>query len=890
MNSLPAKMRAFAIRLCGSVRGRGAGEFDEELEAHLALHTDAGVAAGLSEADARRRAVMQLGGVEQARQARREGRTLPWLENVARDLRYAVRTAAKHPAIALVAVISIGLGIGANATIFAMVSRFVLRPAPVGDPAMLLSLHIAQRGERCCNAFPLPLFQDIRDQARSFSGVAAWFSEPLPVSISGGSEPERIWGQAVTTNFFDVLELPMVRGRGFAATENRTPAIVMSERLWQSRYGSDPEIVGKNVTMSGRSFAVVGIAPASFHSVDQILDTQFWVPLGIAPELAATLPPQQSREYHWLEVIARLRDGVTRTQAASELDTMAHRFAAEYPKTDKDNSFVFEQAGSLPPRERSAVLTFLSALGVIVILLLAIAGANVANLLFAKAAGRQREMAVRLAIGATRARLRRQLLMESTLLGVAGGALGVLMSLWSTQSLSAFRVPAPIPLDLRVALDWRTLAYTLVASIVCGVLLGIAPAWAASRPMLANALKGEDALARPGRRVTLRNVLVVGQVAMSLVLLCVTGLFLRSMQSAARIDLGFRTQGLLLMSVDPRLNGYTPEQISRFMRELRQRVAALPGVDAAVTTDVAMLSGGHRSDGFTIAGSEGKDSPHAMTDLYMTTSGYFQALGVPMLAGRDFGNEAADAPRVAVVNKAFAEKMFRGGNPIGQHVHGGHWDYEIIGVVGNAKSRTIGEDTRPMLYRSLDQSIAEDPSGMGYTLIVHTPGNPAAVAEGVRRQIYAIDRNIAIYNEETMEEHVRSAFFLPRLAVTLFGVFGGIGLLLAAVGLYGVMSYAVSRRTREIGIRMALGAHAGSVARLVVKHGMVLVLIAMVLGWPVAWMVSRFASSFLYGIQPHDVVTFAVVPVFLGAIALVACWVPARRAALVDPMKALRTE
>jgi predicted permease len=885
------KLRGVWVRLVGMVRGSCADdEFSAELEAHVAMQVEDEVRSGLSEEEARRRAVMQLGGVEQARQKRREGRTLPWIENVGRDLRYAVRTLAKHPAVTLVAVISIGLGIGANATIFAMVSRFVLRPAPVGDPATLLSLHIAQRGERCCNAFPLPLFEDIRDQAKSFSGVAAWFSEPLPVSISGGSEPERVWGQAVTTNFFDVLQLPMVKGRGFAGTENRTPAIVMSARLWQSRYESDPEIVGKNITLSGRSFTVVGIAPASFHSVDQILDPQFWVPLGIAPELAATLPPQRSREYHWLEVVARLRDGVTRTQAASELDTMAHRFAAEYPQTDKDNAFVSEQAGSLPPRERSAVLTFLSALGVIVLLLLAIAGANVANLLFAKAAGRQREMAVRLALGATRARLRRQMLMESTLLGVMGGALGALLSLWSTQSLSAFRVPAPVPLNLNVALDWRTLLYTLAVSVGCGVVLGMAPAWAASRPMLANALKGEDALAGPGRRVSLRSVLVVVQIGMSMVLLCVTGLFLRSMQSAASIDLGFRAQGLLLMSVDPRVNGYTPVQISRFMRELRERVAGLPGVDAAVSTDVAVLSGGHRSDGFTIAGSEEKDSPHAMTDLYMTTRGYFGALGIPMLAGRDFGSDSVDGPRLAVVNKAFAETMFPGGNPIGQHVHGGHWDYQIIGVVGNTKSRTIGEDTRPVLYRWLDQSIAEDPSGMGYTLVVHTPGNPAALVEAVRRQIYAIDRNIAIYNEETMEEHVKSAYFLPRLAATLFGVFGGIGLVLAAVGLYGVMSYAVSRRTREIGIRMALGARAGNVARLIVRQGMVLAVIAMVLGWPVAWMLSRFASSFLYGIKPHDVVTFAAVPVFLGAIALVACWLPARRAAAVDPVQALRTE
>ena len=875
--------------MLGMMGSRRDDEFSAELEAHIAMQAEDGVRAGLSEEEARRRAVMQLGGVEQAKQARRDGWTLPWIEDLGRDLRYAVRTLAKHPAVTLVAVISIGLGIGANATIFAMVSRFVLRPAPVGDPTTLLSLHIAPKGDPCCNEFPLPVYEDIRNQAKSFSGVAAIF-ELLPASISGDGEPERVWGQAVTTNFFDVLRLPMVSGRGFAEEESRSSNVVLSARLWQRRFASDPQIVGKSVKLSGKAFTVIGIAPASFRSVDQILDIQFWVPLGVGPELAADIPPQNSREYHWLAVVARLCDGVTRSQAASELDTMAHRFAAEYPKTDKNMAFRFEQAGSLPPRESATVLTFLSVLSVIVLLLLAIAGANVANLLFAKAAGRQREMAVRLALGATRARLRRQTLMESTVLGVAGGMIGVLLSLWSTQGLSAFHFPAPIPLNLFVALDWRTLLYTLMVSIGCGVLLGVAPAWAASRPMLANALKGEDALARPGRRVTLRNVLVVAQIAMSVVLLCVTGLFLRSMQSAASIDLGFRSQGLLLMSVDPRLNGYTPEQISRFMRELRQRVAALPGVDEAVSTDVAVLSGGHRSDGFSIAGREGKDSPYAMTDLYMTSHGYFGTLGIPMLAGRDLGNEAANGPRVAVVNKAFADRLFPGGNPLGQHVHGGSWTYEIVGVVGNTKSRTIGEDTRPVLFRSLDQSIAEDPSGMGYTLVVHTSGNPAALSEPVRRQIYALDKNIAIYNEETMEEHVKSAYFLPRLAATLFGVFGGIGLVLAAVGLYGVMSYAVSRRTREIGIRMALGARSGNVAGLVVRQGMVLALIAMGLGWPVAWMLSHFASSFLYGIKPHDLVTFVAVPIFLGAIALIACWLPARRAASVDPVQALRTE
>ncbi len=655
------RLRGFWIRLAGLLRPSHADhEFSDELESHIAMHVEDGIRSGLNPEEARRRALVQLGGADQVRQARRERRTLPWVESLTRDIRYAFRTLAKHPAVTAIAVLSIALGIGANATIFSMVSRFVLRPAPVGEPSTLLSLHVAQQGEQCCNAFPLPLYNDLRDQAKSFSGVAAYF-ELIPASISGGGEPERVWGQAVSPNFFDVLELPMVLGRAFSSDDNRISTVVISARLWQRSFAGDRQIIGKTITLSGRSFTVVGIAPASFHSVDQILDTQFWVPLGIATQLVPNLPPADSREFHWLSLVGRLRPGVTRMQAAAELDTLANRFALSYPKTDKGNSFVFEQAGSLPPRERTAALTFLAALSIVVLLLLAIAGANVANLLFAQAAARQREMAVRLALGATRARLRRQLLIESTLLGLAGGFLGVFFSFLSTQSLSAIRLPAPVPLDIHVGVDWRTLLYTFAIGFCCGVLLGLAPAWAASRPVLSNALRGEEALARPGRRFSLRNVLVVAQVGMSLVLLLVTGLFLRSLQSAANIDIGFRPLGLLLLSVDPRLNGYTPQQISQFLAGLRRRVSALPGVDSAVTTDVALLSGGNRSDGFTVAGHSGKDASFTNADLYMTTPGYFDALGTPRLAGRDFGNEVADGPRVAIINKAFADRLFPGG-------------------------------------------------------------------------------------------------------------------------------------------------------------------------------------------------------------------------------------
>ena len=884
------QLRALARRVSGLFQsGRGDADFAAELESHIVLDTEAGMRNGLTPEEARRQALIRLGGAEQTRQAYRERRTLPWLESFVRDAGYGLRTLGKNRGATAIAILSIGLGIGANATIFSMVSRFVLRPAPVGDPTTLLALHTTHDGDQCCNNFSTPVYNDVRDQAKSFSGVAA-YDELIPASIGGRGEPERVWGQAVTSNFFNVLQLPMVVGRGFIDGQEDASEVVIGAGLWQRRFNRDPAISGKTVTLSGRVFTVVGVATPAFHGADQILNTEFWVPLGTVPQLAPNFGDQSSRNNHWLAVVARLNPGVSRSQASAELKTLAFRFAKAYPETDKGCGFVFEQAGSLPPRERGTALIFLTALAIVVLLVLSIAGANVANLLFAQAASRQRDMAVRLALGATRWRLQRQMLIESLLLGLGGGTVGILLSLWSTQALSALHLPAPVPLDLSVRVDWRVLLYSFALSTACGLLFGLAPAWTASRPKLANALKGEDALARPGRRISLRNLLVVVQIAMSVVLLCITGLFLRSLRSASSIDIGFRSQNLLLMSMDPSVQGYNSERTVAFLTRLQERVGALPGVQSAVVTDVAPLNGGHRSDGFSTDAAPNSGTSDGSTELYMVTPGYFETIGTPRIAGVDFGNETATGPKTAIVNQAFVQHIFGGQNPIGQTTTGGGATYRIIGVVGNIKSRTLGEDTRPVLYRSLMQTVDREPSFLGYTLVVHTAGDPGGMAEAVRRQIYGLDPNMAIYNAETMEEHVRTAYFLPRLAAMLFGTFGFIGLVLAGVGLYGVMSYSVSRRTREIGIRMALGARAGTVEQLVLRQGLVLTVIAIALGWPAAWMLAKLASSFLYGIQPHDALTFALVPPFLAVIAMAACYIPARRAASIDPMQALRTE
>src|ERR1700728_520563 len=468
------------------------------------------------------------------------------------DLAYTFRRISKSPALVFTIMISIGLGIAANSTIFSMVSRFVLRPAPVGDPRTLMTLHTTHDGDQCCNNFPWRPSTDVRDRAKSFSGVSA-YDELLPASIGGSGEPERVWGQSATANYFDVGQMHMALGRGFLPSEEKQSVVVLGYRLWQRRFSGDPSIVGKSITLSGKPFTVIGVAPAGYHGLELILDPQTCPPLGMLEQFPPDPPSRDSRSSHWLDVIARLKPGVTQAQATAELGTLAKNLASAYPATDKGNGFRFEQAGSLPPRDKGTFLVFLGSLLVVVLLVLAIACANVSNLLLAQAATRQREMAVRISLGAARGQLLRQMLLESVILAVGGGVIGSLLALWATSALGAFHVPAPIPLDLSLSLDWRVILYSFALSVGAGVLCGLIPAWIASRPVLVSALRGEDALARPGRRFTLRNVLVVAQMAMSIVLLCATGLFLRSLQSATGIDIGFRSRGVLMVSVDPRV-------------------------------------------------------------------------------------------------------------------------------------------------------------------------------------------------------------------------------------------------------------------------------------------------------------------------------------------------
>lgn len=864
-----------------------AQDFNEELEAHVEFHTEDGVRAGLTREEARRQALIRLGGAEQTHQAYRERATLPWLETFVRDVRFALRTLKRSPGLTSIAMLSIGIGVGANATVFSMVNRFVLQTAPVGDPKTLLSVYLTQTGEGCCNSFSPLRVQDLSEQAKSFAGVADYF-DLIPASLRGEGKPQRVWGQAVSTNFFDVTELPLAAGRGFAGEEDKQPVVVLSEELWNREFHGDAEIVGKPVQLSGRTYTVVGVAGAHFHGVDQLLLAQFWVPMGMLADFVPNHPPMDERHASWVEAIARLRPGMSRPAAEAELGTIAARFSAAHPETDAGLRFVLEPAGKLNPRNQVTVQVFLSTLMAVALLVLAIAGMNVANLLLAQAVGRQRETAVRIALGSTRLSLQRRFITESVLIAFGGGVMGMALTQAGIRGLAAFHVPAPMPLDLTLRAGWSVWLFSFAASVVCGALLGLGPAITASRPAVSRALKGEDPLAGPGGKFSLRNVLVVGQIAMAFVLVSMTGLFLHSLERAARIDIGFDPQNLNMLSVDPRLDNYSPERTKIFLEQLEQKARALPGVRDAVVTDVPLLSGGNRSDGYAVVGDANAKVDSA--DLYMVTPGFFRTLGIPLLAGRDFGPETTGAQSVAVVNRQFAEIAFHGANPIGRLVRGPQDEVQIIGVVGDSKSRTLGEKPRAILYRSLEKGVTDDPSLAGYTLVVRTAGRVSAMPAMLRELVQGLDPTMAVFNEETMDDHVRTAYFLPSLAATLFSVFGGMGLVLASVGLYGLMSFAVNRRTREIGVRMALGAQAGTVHRMVLRQGFWLVATAVAVGWPAAWFLSKLTASFLYGIEPHDLLTFAVVPPLLVVIAMGACWIPARRASLTDPMQTLRAE
>jgi predicted permease len=816
------------------------------------------------------------------------------METLWLDLKYGARRLVKDRSVTLIAVLMLGLGIGANTSVFSVINALVLRPLPVERQEELVAVYSSDESGDDYGTSGYPDFRDWSEQNAVFTGLAA-FGE-IPLGLSTGGETERATGQIVTGNYFDLLGIRMQRGRAFLPEEDKTPGshpvVVVSDSFWRESFGADPDAVGKTLTLNGYTYTIVGVAPPEFRGVELGARPKVWVPM----MMAAVARPRDfdlltERGARWMTVVGRLKPGVALGQADAAMDGIARRLSAAYPDTNGGylgvRIFPLRQA-YLWPGDQDAVLGFVAILLGVVGLVLLIACANVANLLLSKAAARRREMGVRLALGASRARLVRQLLVESVLLSLLAAATGLVLSLWSSDAMMALRPPDLARYDLDVGLDRRVFLFALSVSVLTGVLFGLAPAFSASRGDLVAALK-DDAGARGYRRSLLRSGLVVAQVSLSLVLLVGAGLFLASLHNAQAIDVGLDPDHLLLGSIDLRLNQYTAERGTRLYQDLLERARALPGVEAATLAKITPLGLGFSRSSVYAEGRAPVEGEENELDMNQVGPGYFRALRMPLLRGREFtDDDRAGAPKVAVVNDVMAERLWPGQDPIGKRITmeqkpAGTDYWTVVGVVRHGKHRTLDETPRPVYYLPLWQEY----SGTA-TLHLRAGGDALALAAPVRALVQSLDASLPLFHVRTMRQHLGTAYFMARTTAIVLGSFGGLALLLASVGLYGVMSYSVARRVREMGIRMALGARRRDVLGLVIREGMTLTGLA--LGLLGALAATRLVSHLLYGIAPIDPPTFAGVAAILLGVALVACYVPGRRAARVEPMIALRAE
>jgi predicted permease len=866
---------------------------DDELQSSVELLTKERIEGGLSRSEARRRALVELGGVEQLRTKVREIRVGRILEDFATDLHFALRTLAKSPGYATAIIASLALGIAANATVFSVANGLLWGMLPIKDPERMVMLSEGK-------SFSYPDYVDYRDQTANVfeGGVTAHF--PLvPASLGGAGTPERVWGEVVSGNYFSVLGVNMTVGHPIEPDDDRVErggrVVVLSQSLWQRHFGADAGILGRDVILNGQHYAVIGVAPAGFHGSERGLMSDFWVPLSMVDEIIPGLTGpgggRTKRDNQWLVLDARLMPGIRHAQAATAVNLVKKRLDDIYRKDQKQHEAItLQNAGGLPGVSVTPVFALMTILMIVAALVLMVACANVANLLLGRATGRQREMGVRLAMGAVRGRLIRQLLTESLLLALAGAGVGFLLATVAARAISSFRLPVPLPLVFDFNVDLRVVEFTAGLSLVTTLLFGLAPALRATRTDVAVALKeGQAGLGSTGRS-KMRSALVVVQVALSLVLLTVAGLFLRSLQKAASIDVGFEPDNILVMRVDPLLQNYPSEKTMQFLSGLRGRVLALPGVRSMSFVDLVPLSLANNGRDFSVEAASGYAAQSINADIRGVFSGYFQTMGIPFMSGRDFDSNANRQSAAIILNQTMASHLFPNQDPIGRMVHAGKASYTVIGVVRNSKSRTVGEGPRNCAYLFLDLTPGKRLNFFGISALIKTAVDPRQMERPVREQIAALDPNLAVFNTETMQEQFSQALLLPRMSAWLLGCFGAVGLTLGAIGLYGVMSYSVRRRTHEIGVRMAMGARRGAVVAMVLRQGLTLTSIGVAIGLALAMVVGHLSAGMLYGIRGTDLITFLVVPTVLVFVALAAILVPARRAAQVDPAVALRNE
>ena len=815
-----------------------------------------------------------------------------------KDIQYGVRVLAKNPGVSLVAVITLALGIGANTAIFSGVSAFLLRPLPVPRAEELVRPVEMAEDRGLADEMSYPDFLDYRSQSTSFTGLAA--EDMVPAAIDSENQSDVVWGQVVSANYFDVVQVKPILGRTFSADEDKTTGgsamVVLGHSLWQRRFGADQNIVGKTVRLNDRQYQVIGVTPDGFVGTKFALVLDFWTPMTMVEDLRRAPKLLEERGSHWMNVIGRLKPGVSLAQASAELSAIAKRMNEAYPddrSKDTQAKVMTEIEGRFG--ELGGVFKSGGAIAMAIVgLILLIACANVANLMLARAAARRKEIGIRLALGANRVRLIRQLLTESLLLSLSGGALGLLLALWVTRLMDGF---VPI-LEYNIiknffALDSRALWFTLVVSLATGVIFGLVPAWQASNPDVVPVLKGlsEAAHRRRFARFSLRNGLVVAQVALSLMVLVCGALFIKSFRQAQTMDPGFNNPNGLIVSLNPQLVGYDDDQARNFYRQLVEHTRNLPGVDAAGLALLVPLGDSSNSNGPIL--KEGETLERGSAGRVIMTNiigpGYFKTMQIPFVEGRDFDErDQPKSPKVVIINQRMAEMLWPRESAVGKRIFIGTTSRdprEVVGVVKTGMYRALAEDPKPFYYYPVTQVR---PSRM--SLIVRSSIEPRGLVGAIRGLVQNLDRRVPINAVKTMSEHMTYALWAPNMAASFSLAFGVLAVLLSAVGLYSVMAYVVSQRTREVGIRMALGANRTHVLKMITKQGMWLAGVGVAIGVLLALALVRVLSSVLIGVSGYDLGIFIAVPALLVLVALLACYLPARRATKVNPLVALRYE
>jgi putative ABC transport system permease protein len=813
------------------------------------------------------------------------------------DLRFGARMLLKKPGFTAVAVLSMALGIGANATIFSFINELLLRPPAVERPEQLLEVwnHHRQRGSSfdSFSGLSYPEYEHYRDQNQVFSEMLAFGDDPVSLSWSRKGQGEIIQGQYVSGNFFSCLGVKAALGRTFAPEEDRTsgthPVVVLSHAFWQEQLGADPNVIGSTMTLNGFSFNVVGVAPKGFAGLMIGVMPDVWIPLMMGPQTTRDPDLLTRRSGHWIFGVGRLKPGLASTQATADLNVLSRQLARSYPKNNEMYEPAIFPATLLPGPARGYVSAFSGLFMLVAALVLLIACANAASYLLARATARRREIAVRAALGASRARLVRQTLAESVLLACFSGGMGWLLARWTAPLLLSLK-PQTLPLRFDVSPDYRVIGFTLLVSLLAGLLFGLAPAWQGTRIDLATSLK-DGASGGGVRKSRLRSLLVVGQVAVCSLLLVGSGLCLRSLLHAQSIDIGFETGNRLIATLDLSSLGYSEDKGKAFFDTLIERTKTIPGVESASLASHLPLGTVSWGEFINVEGHQPLPGESGFRVNSMSVGPeYFKTMGTTVLRGREFtARDTEGAPGVVIINEETARRFWPDRDPVGASLTMGSGKeerrFEIVGVVKNGKYRSLGEQPRHFLYHPILQ---------GYyarsTLVAKTSGDPASLMAAVRREIGALDPNVAPTQLGTLEDHMTFTLFPARVSSVLLGVFGLLALVLALVGLSGLIAYSVSQRTREIGVRIALGAGTRDVLKLVIGEGVMLTLIGMTIGLAAALGLTRFLSDLLYGVSAVDPLIFGVITLLLIGIALFACWLPARRATKVDPMVALRCD